>query len=50
MSSVTGHQFLSEELLDIPSASPFLCERKAGLDPGNCFKIYGTLKNYKMQQ
>ena len=24
------------------------CERKSGL--GNCFKIYHTLKNYKIQQ
>ena len=65
MSSVTQHQFLSHELLcrdslDILSVPSFFvketqvfcetCERKPGLHPGNCFKIYPTLKDYKIQR
>lgn len=26
------------------------CEREAALQPGSCFKVYDTLKSYKIQQ
>ena len=55
MSSVTRHQFLSQEhlcrvALDILSIPLFFVKRKLGLHPGNCFEIYYTLENYKIQQ
>ena len=40
LSSPTRHSFMST----------FFCERKPGLHPGNCFKIYHTFKNHRIQQ
>ena len=43
LSSPTRHSFS-------PTFFCETCERKLELHPGNCFKIYHTLKNYKIQQ
>ena len=41
--------FISAAPLSSPTFFCVTCERK-GLHPGNCFKIYHTLKNQKIQQ
>lgn len=43
LSSTTRHSFS-------PTLICEMCERKPGLHPENCFKIYHALKNYKIQQ